>query len=68
MRAIKGGLSARGRARRAGWGGGGTLVALLLWLNNGREEMLTMADRGKPRRSETGGPGIARARVNKRNI
>lgn len=44
MRAIKGGLSARGRARRAGEGG--ALVALFLWLNNGREEMLTMADRG----------------------
>lgn len=28
-----------------GMGGGGTLVALFLWLNNGREEMLTMADR-----------------------
>lgn len=25
--------------------GGGALVALFLWLNNGREEMLTMADR-----------------------
>lgn len=50
MRAIKGGLSARGRARGAGKGGAGvgageTLVALFLWLNNGREEMLTMADR-----------------------